>query len=213
MSAMSEAKKRANKKWNDANMKERYDRVQLVLPKGRKVTLQAAAEQHGQSVNGFINSLIDEALEREGAGPVPAGSPAVEDRPGGGFGFPAGSPGENSSSRFISQWGPDFQTALSDSGQSLEEFVSQAVVERIERERKPLIPQWIAEKYPGERWPVLQAVRAIQGNMNAQRMLHRSMTQEQRLEWDKEFRRELDEERRESAGQDTQKPTCNLPLD
>lgn len=68
MSAMSEAKKRANKKWNDANMKERYDRVQLVLPKGRKAELQAVAEQHGQSVNGFINSLIDEALERERAG-------------------------------------------------------------------------------------------------------------------------------------------------
>lgn len=82
MSAMSEAKKRANKKWNDANMKERYDRVQLVLPKGRKAALQAAAEQHGQSVNGFINSLIDEALEREGAGAVPTGSPAVEDGPG-----------------------------------------------------------------------------------------------------------------------------------
>ena len=82
MSAMSEAKKRANKKWNDANMKERYDRVQLVLPKGRKAQLQVAAEQHGQSVNGFINSLIDEALEREGAGAVSAGSPAIEDGPG-----------------------------------------------------------------------------------------------------------------------------------
>lgn len=81
MSAMSEAKKRANKKWNDANMKERYDRVQLVLPKGRKAELQAAAEQHGQSVNGFINSLIDEALECERAGAVPCDISAGKEEP------------------------------------------------------------------------------------------------------------------------------------
>lgn len=49
--------------------------------------------------------------------------------------------------------------------------------------------------------------------MNAQRLLHASMTQEQITEWNKEFRRELDEERREGAGQDTPKSTCNLPLD
>lgn len=71
MSPMSEAKKRANKKWNDANMKERYDRVQLVLPKGRKAELQAAAERHGQSVNGLINGLIDKWMERERSGAVP----------------------------------------------------------------------------------------------------------------------------------------------
>lgn len=103
MSAMSEAKKRANKKWNDANMKERYDRVQLVLPKGRKAELQAAAEQHGQSVNGFINSLIDEALGREG-------SPAVEDRPGVVMVSAGGSPGDNICSRSTSLTPPDFQT-------------------------------------------------------------------------------------------------------
>lgn len=101
VSAMSEAKKRANKKWNDANMKERYDRVQLVLPKGRKTALQAAAEQHGQSVNGFINSLIDEALEREGAGAVPAVSPTAEDGPGVDMVSAGGSPDKDSSSRSI----------------------------------------------------------------------------------------------------------------
>lgn len=68
MAPMSDAKKKANKKWNDANMKERYDRVQLVLPKGRKAELQTAAERHGQSVNGFISSLIDEALKHERTG-------------------------------------------------------------------------------------------------------------------------------------------------
>lgn len=48
MAPISEARKRANKKWNDAHMKERYDRVQLVLPKGKKEDLQAIAERHGR---------------------------------------------------------------------------------------------------------------------------------------------------------------------
>ena len=61
---ISEAKKKANKKWNDANLKERYDRLQLVVPKGKKEKIQAAAEQQHTSVNGFINGLIDNELER-----------------------------------------------------------------------------------------------------------------------------------------------------
>lgn len=68
MSAMSEAKKRANKKWNDANMKERYDRVQLVLPKGRKEEIQSAAAACGESVNAYISRAISEKMERERAG-------------------------------------------------------------------------------------------------------------------------------------------------
>ena len=57
--AMSEAKKQANKKWNDANMKERYDRIQLVVPKGKKEQIQACAKLSGESVNAFMNRLID----------------------------------------------------------------------------------------------------------------------------------------------------------
>lgn len=62
--AMSEAKKRANKKWNEENMKERYDRIQLVVPKGKKDVIQSAAQASGESVNAFINRLIDAELER-----------------------------------------------------------------------------------------------------------------------------------------------------
>jgi len=65
MAEISEAKKRANKKWNDANMKERYDRIQLVVQKGRKAIIQAYAEARGESLNGFVNRAIDEAMERE----------------------------------------------------------------------------------------------------------------------------------------------------
>lgn len=68
-------KEKANAiKYNNEFIKQSYDRINLTVPKGRKAELQAVAEQHGQSVNGFINSLIDKALERERAGAVPAGA-------------------------------------------------------------------------------------------------------------------------------------------
>lgn len=204
----TEAQKRASTNYN-----RKQDNIMIRPSKEEGTAIRAAAAAAGMSVQAYVLQAVRAWMEREGASAVPAGCPAVEDRPGGGFGFSAESPGENICSRFISQSGPDFQTALTDSGQSAEEYIAQAVRERVARESKPPIPQWIAERYPGERWPVLKAVRAIQGNMNAQCILHRSMTQEQRLEWDKEFRRELDEERREGAGQDTPKSTCNLPLD
>lgn len=63
---ISDAKKRANKKWNDANMKERYDRIQLVVRKGKKELIQACADAHHESINGLINKLIDEEIARLG---------------------------------------------------------------------------------------------------------------------------------------------------
>lgn len=59
---MSEAKKKANKKWNDAHMKERYDRVQIVLPAGRKQMVEAYAKQTGESVSGLVNRLLRESM-------------------------------------------------------------------------------------------------------------------------------------------------------
>lgn len=59
---ISEARKRANKKWNDAHMKERYDRVQIVLPAGRKQAVEARAAEHGESVNGLVNRLLREDM-------------------------------------------------------------------------------------------------------------------------------------------------------
>ncbi len=56
--AISEAKKRANEKWNKANMKERYDRIQLVVPKGMKETLQSKAKEQGLSMNKYIMEAI-----------------------------------------------------------------------------------------------------------------------------------------------------------
>ena len=47
MPQISEAKKRANKKWNDENMAKRYDRINFIMPKGMKEKIQEAASKTG----------------------------------------------------------------------------------------------------------------------------------------------------------------------
>ena len=44
-----------------------YDKVLVRFPKGRKAEIQSHAEARGESVNGFINRAIDEAMERDNA--------------------------------------------------------------------------------------------------------------------------------------------------
>ena len=46
---------------------EKCDRVNLVLSKGRKEIIQAAAVERGESLNAFINTAITERLARIGA--------------------------------------------------------------------------------------------------------------------------------------------------
>lgn len=62
MSPMSEARKRANKTWNDANMKERYDRIQLVVPKGQRDVIKDRAAALGLSVNAYVLGLVEADL-------------------------------------------------------------------------------------------------------------------------------------------------------
>ena len=50
---------------NDFN-KRTYDRVSLMLPKGKKELIHAHADSKGESVNAFINRAIDRLLEEEG---------------------------------------------------------------------------------------------------------------------------------------------------
>lgn len=66
--AMSEAKKRANEKWNNENLKKKYDRIQVVVPKGKKEIIQSAAKASGESVNAFINRAIDLLMDRGSCG-------------------------------------------------------------------------------------------------------------------------------------------------
>lgn len=51
-------------KWNA----KAYDRVALIVPKGRKDGLKAHAESRGESLNGFINRAINDTVERDKAG-------------------------------------------------------------------------------------------------------------------------------------------------
>ena len=47
-------------------VKSNYDRINVTMPKGRKDIIKAHAEGRGESVNGFINRAIEEAMERDG---------------------------------------------------------------------------------------------------------------------------------------------------
>ena len=57
----SKAQQQAQNRW----IAKAYDRINLTVPKGKKDIIQAHAEAHGQSVNGFINTAIDEKMERD----------------------------------------------------------------------------------------------------------------------------------------------------
>lgn len=46
-------------------VKTNYDRMELTVPKGRKQEIKDFAAAHGETVNGFINRLIEEAMELE----------------------------------------------------------------------------------------------------------------------------------------------------
>ena len=59
----SKAQQKAVSKYMKAN----YDENKVRVPKGQKDTIQAHAAARGESVNGFINRVISEAIEREQA--------------------------------------------------------------------------------------------------------------------------------------------------
>ena len=48
-------------RWNRQN----YDSLLIRLPKGKKERIQNFAQSVGESVNGFINRSIDEAMKEE----------------------------------------------------------------------------------------------------------------------------------------------------
>ena len=62
---VSEATKKANNKWNDANHKTLYDRINVLAPKGKRETVKAAALQHEQTASAYIMQAIDKRMERD----------------------------------------------------------------------------------------------------------------------------------------------------
>lgn len=56
-----------NSKYRNKWISEKLDRVNLTMPKGKKEVVQANAARHGLSVNAYINTAIDEKMERDNA--------------------------------------------------------------------------------------------------------------------------------------------------
>ena len=56
--AISEARKRANAKYN----LKAYDRIELKVAKGKKEEIRIFAESNGESINAFVNRAIAEAM-------------------------------------------------------------------------------------------------------------------------------------------------------
>ena len=62
---MARLDKKATYDYNNKLNREHYDRVSLMLPKGKKDIIKAAAAEKGESTNAFINRAIDLLLESE----------------------------------------------------------------------------------------------------------------------------------------------------
>lgn len=69
--AVSESRKKANQKWDAANL----DRVSIAMPKGMKDTVKAAAAVAGESMNQYI---IGATEQRINGLQQPAGAPQGE---------------------------------------------------------------------------------------------------------------------------------------
>ena len=59
---------KASTKAQNKYISKAYDRINLTVEKGKKEQIKAHAESKGESVNGFINRAIDEAMGRKEEG-------------------------------------------------------------------------------------------------------------------------------------------------
>lgn len=57
----TEARKQGNQRWDAENL----DRVSVALAKGKKDEIKAAAATHGETMNQYIKTAIDQRLERD----------------------------------------------------------------------------------------------------------------------------------------------------
>ena len=56
--SQGKASTRAKNKYNATN----YDSLRIVVPKGRKIDVEAFAREQGESVNGLVNGLLRNAM-------------------------------------------------------------------------------------------------------------------------------------------------------
>lgn len=62
--AVSKAQQKAVAKY----MAENYDEIKVRVPKGKKDKIKAHAEKNGESLNGFVNRAVDEAMSKDSNG-------------------------------------------------------------------------------------------------------------------------------------------------
>lgn len=55
---MPTARTKANRKYNE----KAYDRIALTVKKGRREQIRANAAEHGETVNGYINKLLEQNI-------------------------------------------------------------------------------------------------------------------------------------------------------
>jgi uncharacterized protein (DUF1778 family) len=56
---------KASTKAQNKYIAKTYDRINFVVPKGRKDDIKAAADTAGESLNGYIAKAVDERMTRE----------------------------------------------------------------------------------------------------------------------------------------------------
>ncbi len=115
---VSKAQQKAVNKYMAAN----YDRINLTVPKGQKEVIQAHAEANGESVNGFINRAIGEAM---GTAPAKAHQSA------------AGTP-HSSGDILTPEALKTAQDAAEKAGETVPEFVGRAVETQAKRDKVAL---------------------------------------------------------------------------
>ena len=62
-SKVSKAQQKADAKY----MKNNYDEIKVRVEKGKREIIKAAAEQAGESLNGYIKKAVDQRMERDNA--------------------------------------------------------------------------------------------------------------------------------------------------
>ena len=120
---VSKAQQKAQNKW----IAKAYDRINLTVAKGKKDTIQAHAEAHSESVNGFINRAIDQTMERDsGRTPSENAQQAQEE--------PSGAGVVSLSSEAVEA----AQRAAEAAGEALPDFVARAVETQAKRDQSSL---------------------------------------------------------------------------
>ena len=57
----TEAQKEATARYN----KKAYDRIDIIVPKGKRALIKSFARKQGKSTNRFINDAIDKAMSEQ----------------------------------------------------------------------------------------------------------------------------------------------------